>query len=67
MPGTYRVAMSKRVAGVVTPLGGPQEFSVVVDGSQGMNPTDRKALLEFQQKVTRLERAVSARWTQPTA
>ena len=24
-----------------------------------MNPTDRKALLEFQQKVTRLERAVS--------
>jgi hypothetical protein len=59
MPGIYRVAMSKRVAGVATPLSGPQEFSVVVDGSQGMNPTDRKALLEFQQKVTRLERAVS--------
>jgi photosystem II stability/assembly factor-like uncharacterized protein len=59
MPGTYRVAMSKRVGGVVTPLAGSQEFAVVVDGSQGMNPTDRKALLEFQQKVTRLERAVS--------
>src|SRR5205814_692128 len=41
------------------PLPGAQEFSVVVEGAADTNPDDRKLLLEFQQKVTRLERAVA--------
>jgi photosystem II stability/assembly factor-like uncharacterized protein len=59
MPGVYRVSLARRVQGVVTPLGQEQEFTVMVPGVADMNPSDRKALFEFQQKVTRLERAVS--------
>jgi photosystem II stability/assembly factor-like uncharacterized protein len=59
MPGRYVVSLAKRVNGVVTPLAGLQEFSVVVDGAAEMNPADRKELFEFQQKVTRLQRAVA--------
>jgi hypothetical protein len=59
MPGKYRVSLAKRVGGVVTPLAGPQEFAVVVEGSDRLASTDRKTLFEFQQKVARLDRAVS--------
>jgi photosystem II stability/assembly factor-like uncharacterized protein len=59
MPGPYRVALAKRVEGVVTPLGEPQEFQVIVEGSQSADPSERRLLLEFQQKVARLDRAVS--------
>jgi photosystem II stability/assembly factor-like uncharacterized protein len=58
MPGTYRVSVAKRVDGVMTPLGQPQEFQVVVEGQAGMSATDRAALVDFQQKVARLQRAV---------
>jgi hypothetical protein len=40
-------------------VAGPQEFTVVVDGAEPLNPADRKALLAFQQKVARLRRAVA--------
>jgi len=59
MPGVYKVQLAKRVDGVVTPLGRPQEFAVGVDGMEALAPADSKALFEFQQKVTRLQRAVS--------
>jgi photosystem II stability/assembly factor-like uncharacterized protein len=59
MPGIYRVTLAKRVDGILTPLGAPQEFAVVVDGASDMDPGDRRALVEFQQKVTRLQRAVA--------
>jgi photosystem II stability/assembly factor-like uncharacterized protein len=59
LPGTYKVALAKRVGGVVTPLAGEQQFSVVVEGADGMNPEDAKALLAFQQKVSRLQRAAN--------
>jgi len=42
----------------MTPLGAPQEFNLVVPGQEGMSPADRAALVEFQQKVARLQRAV---------
>ena len=42
----------------MTPLSSPQEFQVVVEGQSGMSPSDRAALVEFQQKVARLQRAV---------
>src|SRR5262249_47767746 len=59
MPGTFRVALAKRVDGVVTPLGEHQEFEVVVPAAVARDPADLKALHEFQQKVVRLERAVA--------
>jgi photosystem II stability/assembly factor-like uncharacterized protein len=59
MPGTYRVVVAKRVDGVITPLGQAQEFQVKVEGQENMNASDRAALVEFQQKVARLQRAVS--------
>ncbi|MDQ1707521.1 MAG: hypothetical protein QOJ88_732 [Pyrinomonadaceae bacterium] len=58
MPGTYKVSLAKRVDGVMTPLGQPQEFQVIVLGQEAMSPSDRAALVEFQQKVARLQRAV---------
>jgi len=58
MPGTYQVALFKRVNGVMTSIGLPQTFQVVVEGQERMAPADRSALVEFQQKVARLQRAV---------
>src|SRR5262249_39910282 len=37
----------------------PQEFQVVVEGQENMSSADRSALVEFQQKAARLQRAVS--------
>ncbi len=59
MPGTYTAAVAKRVDGVNTPLGQPQQFEVVVEGQENMSATDRAALVEFQQKAARLQRAAS--------
>ena len=59
MPGTYKVAMFKRVDGMTTPIAQPQEFQVIVDGLDRMAPADRIALVEFQQKAARLQRAVT--------
>ena len=59
MPGTYKAQVAKRVDGMVTVLGPPQEFQVVVEGQENMSAGDRSALVEFQQKAARLQRAVS--------
>ena len=59
MPGTYKISVAKRVGGVLTPIGQPQEFQVVVEGQGSMSASDRAALVEFQQKTARLQRAVS--------
>lgn len=59
MPGTYKATVSKRVDGVITQLGQPQQFQVVVEGQENMSAADRTALVEFQQKAVRLQRAVS--------
>jgi len=58
-PGTYRVALAKRVAGVETPLGQPREFTAVVASPVSREPADLKALYEFREKVARLSRAVT--------
>ena len=56
IPGTYRVAMAKRVDGAVTPLGTPQTFEVYPLDSSA---TPRSpAILAFQQKTAKLARAV---------
>ena len=55
LPGTYQVALSKRVDGVFTPLGAPQRFQVVdVDSVPGR----AMATLADQRKVAELERSV---------
>jgi photosystem II stability/assembly factor-like uncharacterized protein len=59
LPGKYSVSMARRVAGVVTPIGTTQEFTIYIEGQNQMNPADRAALVEFQQKVARLQRAVT--------
>ena len=59
MPGTYKALVAKRVDGVMTPIGPAQEFQVVVEGQENMSVPDRTALVEFQQKAVRLQRAVS--------
>jgi photosystem II stability/assembly factor-like uncharacterized protein len=58
MPGTYKVSVAKRVDGVMTTIGQSQEFQVVVEGQASMPAADRTALVDFQQKVARLQRAV---------
>jgi len=58
MPGAYKVSVARRVDGVMTPLGLPQDFNVAVPGQEGMSAGDRAALVDFQQKVARLQRAV---------
>src|SRR4029078_4487406 len=59
MPGTYKVSAAKRVNGVITTFGQAQEFQIVVEGRDKMNVADRQALVDFQTKVARLQRAVS--------
>jgi len=57
-PGTYRVSLAKRVDGKVTPLGVPQTFEAVPLGNATLAAKDRGALLAFQRKTARLQRAV---------
>jgi photosystem II stability/assembly factor-like uncharacterized protein len=59
LPGTYRVTLAKRVGGKVTPLGETREFKVVLEGPDVHSIADRMELYAFQQKVLRLQRAVS--------
>ena len=58
MPGTYKVSVAKRVNGVMSAMGQSQEFQVIVEGQDRMNSADRIALVEFQTRVARLQRAV---------
>ena len=59
MPGKYSVTLAKRVNGITTQLAGAQEFNVFVEGQSSMPAADRAALVEFQQRVARLQRAAS--------
>ena len=59
MPGTYKATVSKRVDGVFTQLGPPQQFQVVVEGQENISAADHAALVEFQTKAMRLQRAAS--------
>ncbi|MCK6621707.1 MAG: glycosyl hydrolase [Calditrichia bacterium] len=57
-PGTYTVFLAKRVDGKETPLGAPQTFSAEPLNIAALPAADRAALLAFQQKTARLQRAV---------
>ena len=60
MPGSYTVSLEKRVDGVVTPLAEPQTFSAEPLGFATLAAEDKAALLAFQKKTARLQRAVMA-------
>jgi photosystem II stability/assembly factor-like uncharacterized protein len=59
MPGRYTVTLWQRAGGTWKQLSAPQSFNVVTEGLSAMAAADRKALFEFQQKVAKLQRAVS--------
>jgi hypothetical protein len=59
LPGRYQVTLALRVGTEVTPLAGPQEFTVVADGNEALAEADRKELAEFQREVVRLQRALN--------
>ena len=56
VPGRYTVSLAERVGGKVTPLGQPQTFEA--SGAGPVPAGDRAALLAFEQKTARLQRAV---------
>jgi photosystem II stability/assembly factor-like uncharacterized protein len=57
VPGTYSVSLAKRVGGELMPLGEPQTFETVPLGLAKLATGDREALLAFQAKAARLQRA----------
>jgi photosystem II stability/assembly factor-like uncharacterized protein len=58
MPGTYSVSLAKLVDGELTPLGQPQAFEARPLGLTTLAASDKAALLAFQLKLGRLQRAV---------
>jgi photosystem II stability/assembly factor-like uncharacterized protein len=58
MPGKYSVTLAKYVNGEVTPLAGPQTFQVIPLQNTILPAKDRKAMVEFQAKVSELARVV---------
>jgi len=58
VPGTFTVAIEKRVSGVVTPLATPQRFTVESLALATLAEKDRQALLAYQQRAGSLQRAM---------
>ena len=58
LPGKYTVSIAKRIDGVVTTLPGSQTFDVVAEGVSTRE--DRVSMLDFQEKLSRLQRAMTA-------
>ena len=57
-PGKYRVALAERIEGKLVPMGEPQTFDAAPLGGDTLPPADRGALLAFQIKTGKLQRAV---------
>ncbi|MEO8372544.1 MAG: glycosyl hydrolase, partial [Candidatus Solibacter sp.] len=58
VPGKYTVSLAKRVDGVVTPFAGSQTVEVVGEGPA--TKEDRIAMAEFQEKLSKLQKALTA-------
>src|ERR1039458_6184989 len=58
VPGKYTVSFAKRVEGLVTPLPGTETVEVVAEGPA--TRADRVAMAEFQEKLGRLQKALTA-------
>ncbi|MFQ5701034.1 MAG: WD40/YVTN/BNR-like repeat-containing protein, partial [Acidobacteriota bacterium] len=57
-PGRYWVSLAKRVGGTVTPLAEARPFRAVPLGLGTLAARDREAVVAFQKKIARLQRAV---------
>lgn len=57
LPGTYTVALAKEVDGAVTEIAGPVSFNVIPLEVATFAAQDKAAVLAFQRKVARLQRA----------
>ena len=57
-PGKYRVALAERIEGKLVAIGEPQTFDAAPLGGDTLPPGDRGALLAFQIKTGKLQRAV---------
>jgi len=60
VPGRFRVSLALRVRDQLTELAGGREFLVEPLGTATLPAADNQALLAFQQKTARLQRAVLA-------
>jgi photosystem II stability/assembly factor-like uncharacterized protein len=56
VPGKYSMTLSQRIGGVVSQLGGPVTFNVVIDPQLPYTPADQTARWQFQQKLQALRR-----------
>ena len=59
LPGTYTATLSKRINGVMTPVSGPQSFTVKALNTSPEAAEDRGAVLAFQQETADLTRAIT--------
>ncbi len=59
IPGTYKVSMATRVAGVITPVGSPLSFTVAPLHGLPASAEERAALARFQRNVASLYRSVN--------
>ncbi len=57
-PGTFTVSIAKWIDGEMTELGESRSFTTQPLGLNTLGTSDREALLAFQQKTARLQRAV---------
>ncbi len=58
LPGKYTVSLAKEIEGEISELAGPVGFNVVPLDLATFAAKDKEAVLEFQQKIARLQRAV---------
>ena len=56
VPGKYSVTLAQRVGGLVSPLGGPVSFNVVIDPQAGHSAAELTARWQFDQKLQTLRR-----------
>jgi photosystem II stability/assembly factor-like uncharacterized protein len=59
VPGEYRITLAQRVGGVVTPLGGPVPFKVLIDPQGAQTAADHAARWQFDEKLQALRRDVA--------
>jgi photosystem II stability/assembly factor-like uncharacterized protein len=60
VPGTYRIALSRRVNGNTQALGEPQTINVVADpGVPQLTPQQRTAATAYQENVAKLQRTLT--------
>jgi len=66
VPGTYRVALSRRVGGNTVALGEPQTVTVAGDPALTITPAQRTSAVTYQDNVAKLQRTLTGALEQAT-